>query len=67
MAGYEQSRCAGCGAPLTHDEIAIFRRLVCRSAQKYLCLRCFAAAYGVTQAQLRQKIQWFKEMGCGLF
>ena len=61
------SICKQCGRPLTHDEVGIYKRLVNRGAEEFLCLTCFAAKYKVTEAQLREKIQLFKNMGCTLF
>lgn len=56
-----------CGRPLKPDEIAIYKRLVNRGAESYLCLTCFADKYKVTEAQLHEKIRFFRNMGCTLF
>lgn len=67
MAEYKRKLCYQCRQPLTNDEIGLFRRLVCRSAEECLCLCCLARTYGVTEEQLREKIKLFKELGCCLF
>lgn len=61
------SVCKNCGRTLVPDEIALYKRLVNRAASEYLCLSCFAEKYKVTEKQLHEKIQLFKDMGCTLF
>ncbi|MDD3412119.1 MAG: hypothetical protein PHY12_15045 [Eubacteriales bacterium] len=60
-------KCLTCGRALTRDEVALTRKLVNRGCTSFLCLRCMAARFDATEAQLRDKIQQFKEMGCTLF
>jgi len=59
--------CFQCGQELTGDEIALYRKLFNRGAQRFLCLRCQASHFGVTEELLRQKIREFREYGCTLF
>ncbi len=59
--------CAECGRALTGDEIALTKKLVSRGAQKYLCLRCLAEKFGVSEELLKEKITQFRKMGCTLF
>lgn len=61
------AECKKCHRPLERDEIAIYKRLVHRAATEYLCLTCFAEKFKVTEEQLREKIQLFRDMGCILF
>ncbi|NLI22328.1 MAG: hypothetical protein GX418_12395 [Clostridiales bacterium] len=61
------SRCADCGRPLRHDEIAITRRLVGRGLQRYYCIACLSRRLGVSQAAVELKITEYREMGCALF
>lgn len=64
---YKGDFCKKCGRALTHDEIAIYKRLVNRGATEYLCLTCFAKEFRVTEEQLEEKINLFRNMGCVLF
>ena len=43
MANY--NTCKQCGAPLGGDDIAIYRKLVHRGAQAFLCIDCLAAYF----------------------
>ena len=63
----DQARCIRCSAVLLKDEIALTRKLVNRGADKFYCLRCLADHYGLSEDILRQKIAYFKAMGCTLF
>lgn len=60
-------RCALCGRTLESDEIALTRKLVNRGATRFFCLCCLGERFDVTEAELRRKIDEFREMGCTLF
>lgn len=60
-------RCFGCGAALSCDETALYRRLVNRGAEQFLCLDCLAKKFGVSRAELLAKIEQFRRDGCTLF
>lgn len=60
--------CMRCGAELHGDEIALFRKKVCRQATEFLCLNCLAADIPTTREKLEALIQWFYRTGvCTLF
>lgn len=59
--------CKKCRRLLTHDEIALYKRMVSRGASEFLCLTCFSEYFGVSEGILREKIDIFKEAGCSLF
>ena len=59
--------CKKCEKPLLCDEIAIYRRLIHRDAQEYLCKKCLADELGVQEAEIDKKIEHFKSIGCTLF
>ena len=59
--------CSRCGRALEDDEIAIYRRMVNRAAQHFLCVSCLAEAFGVAEALVYEKIEHFRAMGCTLF
>lgn len=60
--------CMRCSAALHGDEIALFRKMVCREATQFLCLDCLAADIPTTREKLEALIQWFYRTGvCTLF
>ncbi|MBM6921765.1 hypothetical protein H6A12_11450 [Phocea massiliensis] len=59
--------CRTCGAPLSNDEIGLYKKLVSRRAEDFLCIRCLAETFSCDEALLREKIKQFKESGCMLF
>ena len=59
--------CRKCGRKLEPDEIAIYKRMVNRGAEDFLCISCFAAEFRVSEELIREKIRHFREMGCTLF
>ena len=61
------SACFQCGRSLTSDEVAVFRKLVNRQAEKFMCKTCLAAYFEVSEAKIDQKIEQFKRTGCLLF
>ena len=59
--------CKQCGAPLTHDEVGLTKKLINRGCTEYLCYGCMASHFQVTVELLREKVRQFREMGCTLF
>ena len=59
--------CIQCQKILERDEIAIYRRLIHREAEEYLCKECLAAFLGVPVAVIDSRIAYFKKIGCTLF
>lgn len=62
-----QFRCRKCGRELTADEVAITKKLINRGTRTYYCIGCLAEAFEVTEEDIREKIRYFKNMGCTLF
>ncbi len=56
-----------CNKRLLSDEIAIYRRLIYRDAEEYLCKACLAQKMRVTEEEIERKIDHFKKIGCTLF
>ena len=56
-----------CGAKLSCDETAVYRRLVYRDATEFLCKKCLAAEFKITEEDIDKKIAHFKSVGCTLF
>ena len=60
-------QCFQCGRQLVADEIAVYRKMVSRSADSFLCKTCLAAYFGVEEDKIEKKIEQFKRIGCLLF
>ena len=60
--------CYVCGKEnLTKDEIGITKKLLGKKEKKMYCLSCLASTLEVTEEELFDKIEEFKEEGCTLF
>ena len=59
--------CKQCDKMLTLDEIAIYRRLIYRDAEEYLCKKCLADSMKVDISEIDKKIEYFRSIGCTLF
>ncbi|MBQ2668352.1 MAG: hypothetical protein IJF56_06990 [Clostridia bacterium] len=66
MANY--TTCRTCGAPLHGDDIAIYRKLVYRGAEDFLCISCLAAYFKCPKEEIEKRIRYYRESGeCTLF
>ena len=66
MANYKT--CKKCGASLYDDDISIFRKLVDRGADEFLCIDCLAVRFGCTRGAIEDLIRYYRESGqCTLF
>ena len=61
------SKCRRCGAELSSDEIAIYKKLINRGAEEYLCIPCLAEELKISEDEIRKKIEQFKKARCTLF
>ncbi len=59
--------CKKCGRALTHDEIALYCKLVNRGADRFLCIDCLSEYTGWPVALLQKAVQDYKRQGCSLF
>lgn len=59
--------CKTCGRPLTHDEVAVTKKLINRGATEFLCVDCLARHFEVRPEDIHERIRHFKETGCTLF
>ena len=59
--------CMQCEKRLTSDEVAIYRRLIYRDAEEYLCKAWLAETMKTTETEIERKIEHFKSIGCTLF
>lgn len=60
-------KCTVCGKDLEKDEIAIFKKLVNRQSEDYLCISCLSDYFEVEETLIREKIEYYKQQGCLLF
>lgn len=60
--------CYACGKEnLSKDEIGITIKLLGKTEKKMYCISCLAENLEVTEEELLDKIEEFKEEGCSLF
>ena len=59
--------CTQCQKALSNDEVAIYRRLIYRDAEEYMCKECLAKYLGVLTEVIDARIVYFKKIGCTLF
>ncbi len=63
-----ENRCRKCGAKLSSDEIALYRKLFSRAAVTYFCLDHQAEYLRVTREDLEKLIEYYHRTGvCSLF
>mgnify|MGYP001853707508 len=61
------SACARCGASVGPLGEALTKKLVNRGCERFYCLHCLAAQFGVSEELLREKARQFQSSGCALF
>lgn len=59
--------CYRCGEPVKGDTIGLNRKMVNRGVEQFLCMRCLAEHFRVTEQQLLTMIDHFRKAGCSLF
>lgn len=66
MSNYKT--CRQCGAALGGDDIAIYKKLVYRAAEDFLCIDCLADYFKVPRTEIEKRIRYYRESGeCTLF
>ena len=66
MANY--STCRQCNSKLFDDDRAIYRKLVLRNAEEFLCIKCLADYFDTTEEKINKLIEHYRESGeCTLF
>ena len=60
-------RCRNCGRELTRDETGLSRKLISRDGKTCLCFECLESRFRLSEAQLQELIDHFREAGCTLF
>lgn len=56
-----------CKAPLSYDEIGLYKKLINRGSKSFLCIKCLARELNVSEENLRARIELFRKQGCTLF
>lgn len=59
--------CKNCGRLLTWEEAALTKKLINRGCREFYCLSCLAEHFQVGEEVLREKIRYYKSIGCTLF
>lgn len=60
--------CYVCGKEnLSKDEVGITKKLIDKNTKQFYCLKCLADFLEVTEEELADKIEEFKDEGCTLF
>jgi hypothetical protein len=64
----KKHQCHICGADkLPKDIVAANKKFFGTRLEKFFCLPCLAEFFGVTEQDILDKIEGFKEDGCALF
>jgi biotin operon repressor len=62
------TKCCVCDKDsLSQNEIGLTKKLIDKNATSFYCLSCLASYLDVTEDDLMDKIEEFKEEGCTLF
>ena len=67
MGEAQAEKCQSCGRELTADEIAITKRLINRGTESFYCISCLAAWFEVNEQDIRDRIAYYRSIGCTLF
>ena len=59
--------CKNCGRKLRTDEIAMNKKMISRELESFMCISCLAKEFKVKEDKLKEKIAYFKKIGCTLF
>ena len=60
--------CYVCGKEnLAFNEIGLNKKLIGKDTEKFHCLQCLADYLDITDDELKERIQGYKDAGCVLF
>jgi len=60
--------CKKCGASLSADDIAIYSKMMTRTAQEFLCIDCLGEELKCGREPIEERIRYYRESGnCVLF
>ncbi len=61
-------QCYICGKkPLSKNEIGLVKKIIDKKSERFYCIPCMADILEVTEEELIDKIEEFKDEGCTLF
>ncbi len=60
-------KCRKCSQELTRDEVGLYRKIVAREAESFLCIPCLADKFAVPEKDLWEMVERFRRAGCQLF
>ncbi len=61
------TNCEKCKKVLSVNEIGLYKRLINRGADSFMCITCLSKYFGCTEELLREKIVHYRNQGCTLF
>ena len=61
------SVCINCGRELCPTDIGLTKKLINRGATHFMCKKCLADKFNVTETRLDEKVAEFRAAGCLLF
>lgn len=59
--------CKECQKNVTGDEIGLNMKLIDRTLTEFLCISCMSKMFSCDESLLRERIKYYKEIGCKLF
>lgn len=59
--------CFHCGGPVGDNEVGLNKKIISRSAERFLCIHCLANHFKTTEASLLSLIERLRATGCLLF
>lgn len=60
--------CKKCGAELFADDIAVYRKLILRNAEEFLCIDCLSKHFRCSRKDIEELIDYYRKSGnCTLF
>ncbi len=61
------SKCLICEKEVVPIEMSLTRKLINRSADRFLCKKCLAQRFSCSESKLDEMAEQFKKQGCSLF
>ena len=63
-----ESTCFKCGKPLDSDAIPIYKKMINRGAEEFMCIGCLADYVQMPRSAIESLIDYYTESGtCALF
>ena len=63
-----ESTCFKCGKPLESDAIPIYKKMINRGAEEFMCIGCLADYVQIPRSAIESLIDYYTESGtCDLF